>query len=515
MRSKARSGIQEIVLYRGLFDLNPCTSNRILVHINDAYMVDQGVNQMKRTILYLLFLFYLLSTGCAPQGIMGQAPLRQGGDVTLYLQPMPQGAEKYRFIIEGITAVREGGIEIPFSLSMKEIKAVTSLGRQRILAVGSLPPGTYTGLAVTIKSAFIQGEEGENALLVPEGPLQVDHAFKVNDKEALTLFLTYQSGGEIGDDVVRFAPSFSLALPVGELITLKGYVTNTEANMVSVFNKKTVQVVGALSTGKGPMGIAIDEIRRRAYIAVSEDDSVEVIDLIEEATIDRLKLNFRDKPVDLVLTPDRRTLVVANYDSGSASIIDANSLFEIFRVKVGEGPTSVVMGPAGRNAYVINSITNSVSVVDLTQRTPTINIGLEGEPLRGAFNRAGDRLYIVSRRSPNVSVIDPSRFTVTEKIFVGIGAVSIRLDPKTGLLLVGKASGGEIIFIDPFSSMFIDTIPIGGSAAYMSIDEETYTLFVALPEKNTIQKVNLTAKKIVGELEVREGAFAVMVMGER
>ena len=164
---------------------------------------------------------------------------------------------------------------------------------------------------------------------------------------------------------------------------------------------------------------------------------------------------------------------------------------------------------------LINSITNSVSVVDLTQRTPTVNIGLEGEPLRGTFNRAGDRLYIVSRRSPNVSVIDPSRFTVTEKIFVGTGAVSIRLDPKTGLLLVGKEAGGGIMIIDPFSSMFIDTIEIGGSAAYMSIDEETYTLFVALPEKNTIQKVNLTAKKIVGELEVREGAFAVVVMGER
>jgi YVTN family beta-propeller protein len=475
-----------------------------------------GVNLMKRTgLVYLLFLFSLLSNGCMPQGTMDQAPLRQRGDVTVYLQPMPQGAEKIRFIIEGITAVREGGIEIPFSLSMKEIKAVDNLDRQRVLAIGSLPPGTYTGLTIQIKSAYIQSEEGEYALLVPEGPLQVEHPFKVNDKGALTLFLTYQTGGYGGDTVVRFAPVFSLALPVGELISLKGYVTDTGANLVSVFNKKTMQVVGAFSTGNGPMGITVDKIRRKAYIAVSGDDSVEVIDLIEEETIDRLKLNFGDKPVELALTPDGRTLVVVNYDSGSASIIDAIGLFEIFRVKVGEGPTSVVMGPAGRKAYVINSITNSVSVVDLTQRTPTINIALEGEPLRGAFNRMGDRLYIISRRSPNVSVIDPSRFTVTGKIFVGTGAVSIRTDPKTGLLLVGKEAGGEIIIVDPFSSMFIDTIEIKGSAAYMAIDEETNTLFVAIPERNTVQKVNLTAKKIVGEIEVREGEFAIVLMGER
>ena len=470
---------------------------------------------MKRIVLYLLFLFYLLLEGCTLPGVVDQAPLRQGGDTTLYMQPMPQGTEKLRFIIEGITAVREGGIEIPLSLSMKEIKAANNLGRQRILAVGSLPPGTYTGLAITIKSAFIKGEEGENALLVPEEPLQVEHPFKVSEKEALTLFLTYHTGGYEGDTVVRFAPVFSLALPIGELITLKGYVTNTAANLVSVFNKKTVQVIGAFSTGNGPMGIAIDKIRRRAYIAVSEDDSVEVIDLIEEETIDRLKLNFGDKPVELALTPDGRTLVVANYDSGSLSVIDAASLFEIFRVKVGEGPTSVVMGPAGRKAYVINSISNTVSVVDLTQRTPTVNIALEGEPLRGTFNRNGDRLYVISRRTPNVNVIDPSRFIVTDKIFVGTGAVSIRMDPKTGLILVGKETGGEIVIIDPFALMFIDTIEIVGSVAYMAIDEETNTLFIAIPERNTIQRINLTAKKIMAELEVREGAYAVVLMGER
>ena len=470
---------------------------------------------MKRTVLYLLFLFSLLLTGCMPQGIMDQAPLRQGGDTTLYLQPMPQGAEKFRFIIEKINAVREHGIEIPLSLSMKEIRAADNLSSQRILAVGSLPSGIFAGLTITIKSAYIQGEEGENALLVPDGPLQVEHPFKVNEKEALSLFLTYDTGGYGGDTVVRFAPVFSLALPVGELITLKGYVTNTKANMVSVFNKRTMQVVGALSTGAEPMGIAIDKTRRRAYIAVSGEDSVDVIDLIEEETIDRFKLNFGDRPVELALTPDGRTLVVVNYDSGTASIIDAISLFEIFRVKVGEGPTSVVMGPEGRKAYVINSITNSVSVVDLAQRMLTVNIALEGEPLRGSFNRIGDRLYVISRRSPNVSVIDPSRFLVTGKIFVGTGAVSLKTDPKTGLILVGKEVGGEIIVIDPFSSMFIDTIDIGGSAAYMAIDEETNTLFIAIPERNTIQKVNLTAKKIVGELEVREGAFAIVLMGER
>jgi len=37
---------------------------------------------------------------------------------------------------------------------------------------------------------------------------------------------------------------------------------------------------------------------------------------------------------------------------------------------------------------------------------------------------------------------------------------------------------------------------------------------VALPERRMVQKVNLTSKKIMAEIEVGEGAYAVVVMGE-
>jgi YVTN family beta-propeller protein len=173
------------------------------------------------------------------------------------------------------------------------------------------------------------------------------------------------------------------------------------------------------------------------------------------------------------------------------------------------------MGPSGRKVYVLNSLSNTVSVVDLTQRALIANISVEGTPVRGTFNRNGDRLYIIGPGSPNVSVIDPLRFAVIEKVFIGTGASAIRTDPRTGLILVGKEAGGEVSIIDPSSSMFIDTIEIGGHAAFMAIDDEENDLFIAIPERRMIQKVNLTSKRIVAELEVREGAYAVVLMGER
>lgn len=96
-----------------------------------------------------------------------------------------------------------------------------------------------------------------------------------------------------------------------------------------------------------------------------------------------------------------------------------------------------------------------------------------------------------------------------------MGAVSIKVDTKTDLIYVGKEAGGEISVIDPFSLMFIDTIQVGGGAAYMTIDDEEDNLFVALPDVRAVRKVNLTSKRIMAEIEVGEGAYAVAVTGER
>ncbi len=461
-----------------------------------------------------IFLWLLFISGCFPQEYTyNKAVLRDEGEVLVYLQPLPQEAAKFRFIMDGIFAVRDDGRKIPLSLSFNQLNGSELLGRQKLLATGILPPGAYTGLSIKIDKAFVQSDEGEVALLVPEEPVIAAKLFQVNRRQALTLFFSLNASGIISR-AVSFTPDFSLATPGGILINLTGYVSNSAANLISVFNKKTMEVVNVIATGRGPRGIVLDQRRTRAYVAVSGDDAVEIYDVFNGTFTGRVKLTFGDNPMELALTPDGRTLVSVNHSSNTVSIIDAISRIELRRVRVGEKPTSAVVDPSGFKAYIMNSRSNTVSVVDLTQRTLTATISVEGSPIRGAFNRAGDRLYVVSSNSPNLSAIDPTRLTVTEKIFVGTGGLSIRVSRLNGLIFVGNSFGGEITVVDPSSSMFIDSIRAGGNAAYMTIDRQENTLFVVLPERSLVQKINLTSKKIMAEIEVAEVAYAVAVMGE-
>ncbi len=189
-------------------------------------------------------------------------------------------------------------------------------------------------------------------------------------------------------------------------------------------------------------------------------------------------------------------------------------MFELRRVSVGEGPTSVVVGPRGVRAYVMDSLLNAIHVVDLTRREPASSIALEDSPYRADFNRDGDRLFVITPDSPNLLVVDPASSAVTDRIFVGPGARSIKVDSRTNLIYVGMDVGG-ISVIDPGAQIFIDRIFVEGSVEYLAIDSEENTLFALVPELKKLLKINMVSKRVISEIEVGESAYGIVIMGER
>ena len=474
---------------------------------------------MSRAKLFVFFGLFLLLGSCFPEGAPPRGPaykmpLIQEGEVIVYLQPLPQESGRLRFRISAIAAVGDEGLKIPLSLSKREIKGADDSGRQMLLASGILPPGSYKGLSIEIRNAWVQTEEGEVALFVPEEPFGADHAFDVTRGEASALFVALNPSGLITSEI-RFSPVFSLASAGRTLINLIGFASIPGANIVAVFNKKTMQVVNAIATDPGPGGLVLDQLRTRAYVAAEHDDSVTVIDVFNQQLINRLKLNFKDRPIWLELTSDGRTLVAVNQGSNTVSIIDALSMIEIDRVKVGQKPASAVMDPTGLKVYVLNTRSKTISVVDLTQRRLAVTIAVEASPLMGTFNREGDKLYLISEDWPYITVIDRSRFIITQKIFTGSGAVSIRVDDQTGLIYVGKKFDGEIAVIDPFSAQLVDNFRVGGRAVFLTIDGQERALLAALADNGVLQKFNLVSKRLMAEIETGGGAYAVVVMGER
>lgn len=460
-------------------------------------------------VSFLLF----CSSGCVAPEPVGKPALDGRGAVVIYLQPFPQDARDLRFSVQSMAAVQPEGDAIALELNFHDFFGAALIGRQRRLAAEALPPGIYHGLRLHIGAAFRQSEEGEAAMLVADPEVFIPHHFEVYRGQATALFLEFDSSGGPAGDIV-FAPGFSITRAARHLIALYGYASNADSNLLTVFNKKTMQVTNSIATGRRPAGLAVDNRRRRLFVACSGADRIEEIDILQGAVVGQITMRLGDQPLELALTPDGRLLVSANYGSNTVSIIDAGSRIERERVSVGQKPTDVVVDAAGRRAFVVNSRSNSVSVVDLDRSALAGSLPVETTPLRAAIEPRSERLFVIHRNSPNLLAVDTRALTVVQKIFAGLGALSLTSDSQTGLVYVGYRSG-EIAIVDPSALMFVDSISLASPVASLTIGDQENSLFALQPEKRMLLRINLTSKRVQSELEVGEDAYAVAVVEQR
>jgi YVTN family beta-propeller protein len=462
----------------------------------------------------LFIIFFLFLSGCQATFSKFLPPLEEEGELFLYTQPFPQEAERLRFTMESVLAISSDGRSFPLTLSLSEVKA-SETRRQRLLASGRLLPGAYVGLSFKVKKASLRTEGGEADLLVPDTPVRIDFPMNVTRKRATVLSLLFRYRESIPDRF-SFNPVFSIFIPSRPILSLTGYVTNTGSNNVTVFDKKLGQVTGVIVMGSRPAGMALDQRSKRAYVALSGEDEVDVIDVATGEVVDKIKLSGGDRPRELALTPDGRDLLVVDTGSNTVSFIDPFSLLELARVRVGNGPSSILIDPTGRKGYVFNTLSSTLSVLDIPNRVGVGTIATDPGPLRGEFNRRGDRLYIIHEMSSYLMVLDPPVFSSPKRFQVRMGANAIRVDKRTDLVYLGRKNDRSAEVYDPLSFSVVDTIQTGvGDIATLTIDGEENNLYLVNAGTKTVMVSNLISRKTLFEIDVGEEPYGVTVMGEK
>jgi DNA-binding beta-propeller fold protein YncE len=109
------------------------------------------------------------------------------------------------------------------------------------------------------------------------------------------------------------------------------------------------------------------------------------------------------------------TLVIANQQGASATILDAATLKPIATLPVGNGPHEVAISADGRWAVVTNygdrdAQGNTLSVIDLAAATPavvrTIDLGEHRRPHGVAFAASGTKLLVTSETTQQLLLVD-------------------------------------------------------------------------------------------------------------
>jgi DNA-binding beta-propeller fold protein YncE len=461
---------------------------------------------------FILVMITLLLAACAIPPTESVRQEVEVANVYLYLQPLPQEAQKLTFEISALSARRLGGE--PVALLGKPLPLIPAerVGRQTRLLAVHLPPGEYAGLEMGIGTVEMSTDTGAVELLVDDAPLWLEKRFVVAPDKAEILYLALEPERLVTDGY-RFTPRFSLWQPPPPLPNLKGVVSHPETGQLSVIEKNNAWLTTIVPVGREPHGLALDQRLLRIYVALAGDDAVAAIDLVQERVEQFVRMRGGDRPTDLVLSSDGQTLVTLNQGNHSISIIDAATLLERERIRFPTRPGMVVTGAEARTAYVLLPEASALSVVDLDRASVIATATLPDAPVDAVLDPDSNQLFLISRDAPDLLVVDAETLVIEQRIFVGQGARCLAIGAGRGLVYVGL-DNGQIQVVSARAGLPIDRFRTGPAVAGLFIDIEENALYVLPENEARLEKYDLVGKKQLAIIDLPAAGDMMTVMGE-
>jgi YVTN family beta-propeller protein len=102
------------------------------------------------------------------------------------------------------------------------------------------------------------------------------------------------------------------------------------------------------------------------------------------------------RPYSIAITPDGKTLLVAQNNTDTVTPIDTSSNTVGTPITVGNNPIGIAVSPDGTTAYVANSSDKTVSVIDLATLSVVATITVGGAPEHLAVTPDGSTVYVTT-----------------------------------------------------------------------------------------------------------------------
>lgn len=293
-------------------------------------------------------------------------------------------------------------------------------------------------------------------------------------------------------------PSAAALLPDGRHVLVSA-ARSASIVLFEVSDDRRLKSVAKIDVGHEPRGIAVSPDGRTAYVALTAEDRVAVVDLAERKKIGEIAVGRW--PRYLCLSPDGARLAVGCSGGGGVWMIDVAARSVLFsKTFTGLNLGHMALAPDGRGIWF-----------------PWTFYG-QRETSPGSI-RAGwvmaSRLGIVSfdeRIEPQGLSLDPRGDAVAD-----VQSLALSADGKHALVAAGGThellalSAGDLPFIGVGGSEHMDRdlardggrfarIALGGRPTCVRLSRDGNRAFVANYLRNSIQIVDVSERKVVDEI---------------
>lgn len=209
--------------------------------------------------------------------------------------------------------------------------------------------------------------------------------------------------------------------------------------------------------------VIVDRANRFAYVTVSGNNAVKVIDLRRKTVAATIPVGRM--PHGLRMSADESRIYVSDMDDNAVSFIDVAQRKEIARVPVGMTPVQVAVAPDGKTVYVTLGGNNAVGIVDVAARKLVATVHVGPNPAQLYVAPDGKRLYVANQGTKDapghtVSVIDTASQSVVATVDVPNGAHGVVVTPDGSHVFVTNAFDSKLTEIDA-DTLDVRTIDVG------------------------------------------------------
>lgn len=256
------------------------------------------------------------------------------------------------------------------------------------------------------------------------------------------------------DIAVGVSPQEVAVSPLGDLI----YVSNWDSNEIVVIDPRYRAIQDRITVSCSPSSIAVMPSGTEVLAVCRSTGQVIRVDLVQRKQTATLSVSF---PHSVAINPDGRLAYVSrSMFSSFVDVIDLATFTRISTITVGRSPQGLIVSPDGKSLYVANYGAGTVSVVDTATNKVKTSFPV-ASPRNFAFSPDGSKLYITNYTGGTVSVVDTATSAVVRTVKVGANPHGIAADSKGTRLYVSNFSSNSLSVIDTNTFLPVATVQTG------------------------------------------------------
>lgn len=245
--------------------------------------------------------------------------------------------------------------------------------------------------------------------------------------------------------------------------------------------------------------IALSPDGRKLYVANAISGAPSTITMVDTVSHAVYSIDLDGPPpyTMIVKRDGSRLFAAAQHYCTTVTVyaidVDNNRLSKITDIPVGTSPRAFAFSPDETRLYVANYDSGSVSVITLADYSVRATVGVKTtEPHALAYVSQGNKLYAACEGENFVSVIDASANQFVKNIAVGDRPFALALKPNESKLYVANFNADTVSVIDTASDTVTKTLTVGQGPCALLFNRYGTLLFVANYCAKTVSLVDTT-----------------------